>query len=62
MRAWRMLIFDCLSVSHIDHSPDFDKLESESATYYGKIYLNFGESVFDFSSAWLGSSDYFTRK
>ncbi|RKP28359.1 DUF1748-domain-containing protein [Metschnikowia bicuspidata] len=37
------------------------KLENESAIYYGKKYLNIGERAFDYTSAWLGSNDFFTR-
>lgn len=39
-----------------------DKLENENVRYYTNQYLNFGEKIFDYSTAYLNSSDYFTRK
>lgn len=41
---------------------DVDKFENESIRYYSKQYLQFGEKLFDYSTAYLNSSDYFTRK
>lgn len=42
-------------------SPNLDKLPNENAQFYAKKYLGIGESVFDYSSAYLGSSEYFKR-
>ncbi|KAK6455151.1 uncharacterized protein RJT20DRAFT_55042 [Scheffersomyces xylosifermentans] len=41
---------------------DLDQIENESVRYYSGKYLGVGEKVFDFSSAYFSSSDYFTRK
>lgn len=42
-------------------SPDLEKIPNESARFYTKKYLGVGELVFDYSSAYLGSSEYFKR-
>ncbi|KAK8442170.1 hypothetical protein ACI3LY_001944 [Candidozyma auris] len=42
-------------------TPNLDKLPNENAQFYAKKYLGIGESVFDYSSAYLGSSEYFKR-
>ncbi|KAF5211247.1 hypothetical protein E0198_002548 [Clavispora lusitaniae] len=42
-------------------TPDLDMLPNESANYYAQKYLDIGESIFDYSSAYLRSSDYFKR-
>ena len=41
---------------------DFDKIENKEIQYYSGKYLDVGEKVFDYSAAWLASSDYFKRK
>lgn len=42
-------------------TPDLEKIPNESARFYTKKYLGVGELVFDYSSAYLGSSEYFKR-
>ncbi|KAK6462252.1 hypothetical protein DFJ63DRAFT_341911 [Scheffersomyces coipomensis] len=42
---------------------DFDAFDNNSnLKYYSGKYLDVGEKVFDFSAAFLSSSDYFKRK
>lgn len=43
-------------------SLDVDHFGNESVLFYAKKYLDLGEKTFDYTSAWLGSSEYFTRK
>ena len=37
-------------------------IENKDVQYYATKYLNLGESVFDNTAAFLGNSQYFTRK
>ena len=39
-----------------------DKFENETVRYYAKQYLNVGETIFDYSTAYLNGSEYFSRK
>lgn len=53
---WRNLWYLMLTFS-----PNLDGISDDSARYYSKKYLDVGESVFDYTSAYFGSSDYFKR-
>ena len=41
---------------------NLDSIENKDVQYYATKYLNLGESVFDNTAAFLGNSQYFTRK
>lgn len=43
-------------------TPKLDTVDLLDMRYYVGKYLNVGETVFDHAAAYLGSSDYFTRK
>ncbi|KGQ99538.1 hypothetical protein MG1_02701 [Candida albicans GC75] len=43
-------------------TPNLDSIENKDVQYYATKYLNLGESVFDNTAAFLGNSQYFTRK
>lgn len=42
---------------NLDHATS-----SQDVKYYAGKYLDMGETIFDYTSAYLGSSDYFQRK
>ncbi|CAK7895076.1 hypothetical protein CAAN1_05S01486 [[Candida] anglica] len=39
-----------------------DSIQNDDIRYYTEKYLSVGESVFDYSSAYFGSSEWFHRK
>ncbi|KAL7663424.1 hypothetical protein ABC855_g4155 [[Candida] zeylanoides] len=41
---------------------DTEKISNEDIKYYTEKYLGVGEKVFDYSAAYLGSSEYFKRR
>ncbi|RLV94152.1 hypothetical protein JA1_002007 [Spathaspora sp. JA1] len=43
-------------------TPNLEAIESKDVKYYSQKYLDLGERAFDWSVAYLGSSEYFTRK
>ncbi|RCK57784.1 hypothetical protein Cantr_00224 [Candida viswanathii] len=43
-------------------TPDLDRIENKDVRYYTGKYLNFGETVLDNTAAFLGNTQYFTRK
>ncbi|KAI5952905.1 hypothetical protein KGF54_003772 [Candida jiufengensis] len=43
-------------------TPNLDLIENKDIRYYSSKYLNFGESFLDSTGAFLGSSQFFTRK
>lgn len=43
-------------------TPNLNMIDSPEIRKYSQKYLGIGESFFDWTSAYMSSSDYFTRK
>ncbi|KAK7679130.1 hypothetical protein QCA50_017892 [Cerrena zonata] len=43
-------------------TPNVDNIKSDDFKYYATKYLDVGESIFDYSAAYFGGSEYFKRK
>lgn len=42
--------------------PNTDKIQNDTVRDYTEKYLKFGDTIYDWSVAYLSSSDYFVRK